>query len=73
MLPVYYDPTPLCPSEIVSARESWKLINDNLSPRYFEKTSSELEFSKLYPTCLDWFIANFYERLFDIHPVAIEI
>ena len=71
MLPVYYDPTPLCPSEIISAKESWKMIDDDLSPCYFEKASSDLELSKLYPTCLDWFISVFYERLFDIHPVNI--
>ena len=73
MLPVYYDPTPLRSSEITSAKESWKLINDNLSPFYFEKRSNDLEFLKLYPTCLDFFIATFYKRLFDIHPVYATI
>ena len=69
MLPVYYDPTPLCSSEIISAKESWKLINDNMSPFYFEQINNDLEFQERYPTCLDWFIATFYKRLFDIHPV----
>ena len=45
-------------------------FSDDISPIYLEKLCSTT-FAHAYPTCKDWFLDVFYERLFDIHPVSL--
>ena len=70
MMPVYYDSTRVTKEGIESAKNSWKYIHDNLSPVFLDKKAMVEAFSNKYPTCLDWFVSIFFDRLFDIHPVS---
>ena len=69
MMPVYYDPSPIAASDIELAKQSWVHIRDNLSQVFLDKQSIDMEFSKKYSTCIDWFVSTFFGRLFDVHPV----
>jgi hypothetical protein len=67
MLPVYYIEEPLTRTELELAKNSWKLIDENLARSYVQlKTQEGCEFS----TCSDWFCEVYFGRLFDVHPLA---
>ena len=68
MLPVYYTAEDLRKEEVKMAKSSWEHIANDTSPVYLDKLTSST-FAKTYPTCQDWFLDVFYERVFDIHPV----
>jgi hypothetical protein len=70
MLPVYYSSDGMTAAEVAMAKVSWDNIANDTSPVYLEKLTST-SFARAYPTCTDWFLEVFYERLFDIHPVII--
>jgi hypothetical protein len=68
MLPVYYTTETLNKDDIKLAENSWNYVANDTSPIYIEKLTSTT-FAHAYPTCKDWFLEVFYDRLFDIHPV----
>lgn len=67
MMPVYYNPDPLTDEEMTLASDTWKMILSNTSENFIERKQDE-RFP--HPTCIMWFYSSFYERLFDVHPVA---
>ena len=68
MLPVYYTAEALTKDEVKLAKTSWEHIANDTSHVYLDKITSST-FVKTYPTCQDWFLDVFYERVFDVHPV----
>jgi hypothetical protein len=70
MLPVYYTAEAISKDEVLLAKESWDNIANDTSPAYLEKLTST-SFARAYPTCTDWFLDVFYDRVFDIHPVIL--
>ncbi len=67
MMPVYYNEEPIVQEELDIAHNSWKLILNNTSPEFLVKRKDP---SFTYPTCIMYFYSSFYDRLFDIHPLA---
>lgn len=70
MMPVYYNNSPISNEEMEAANSTWKLILTNTSPEFMAKRRDP---NFQYPTCIMFFYNSFYERLFDIHPMAKEL
>lgn len=71
MMPVYYNDEPITPEEHEAAHNSWKLILNNTSPEFLHAKRNDPNFQ--YPTCIMYFYNSFYNRLFDIHPLARDL
>ncbi len=67
MMPVYYNEEPITQDELEAAHNSWKMILNNASPEFLIRRKDR---SFTFPTCIMYFYSSFYERLFDIHPLA---
>lgn len=67
MMPVYYNEEPIVQEELDIAHNSWKQILNNTSPEFLLKRKDK---SFTFPTCIMYFYSSFYDRLFDIHPLA---
>ena len=68
MMPVYYiHNAKVSHSDIEEAAASWKLITDDTSTE-FERRKKNPKFTHF--SCISWFFSNFYNRLFDIHPLC---
>eukprot|EP01039_Chlorochromonas_danica_P000214 gene214-229_t len=70
MMPVYYDDQPISNEEMELASNTWKLILTNTSPEFMARRRDP-RFQ--YPTCIMYFYNSFYQRLFDIHPMARDL
>eukprot|EP00349_Pseudokeronopsis_sp_Brazil_P008552 CAMPEP_0202961296 /NCGR_PEP_ID=MMETSP1396-20130829/5351_1 /ASSEMBLY_ACC=CAM_ASM_000872 /TAXON_ID= /ORGANISM="Pseudokeronopsis sp., Strain Brazil" /LENGTH=235 /DNA_ID=CAMNT_0049681009 /DNA_START=54 /DNA_END=761 /DNA_ORIENTATION=+ len=69
VMPIYYVEEPMKQSELDAAMRVWKMILNNRSEHFLamkrlnvDKDVQEAE------NCMDYFMHNFYIRLFDIHP-----
>lgn len=67
MMPVYYSEDPITDEEYDLALNSWRMILNNSSPEFL---ANKKNVNFPYPTCIIFFYNSFYDRLFDIHPVA---
>lgn len=67
MLPIYYNPEDLVQEELDIASKGWKLILFDKSPEYLR-----LKVQKDFPygTCMSFFYDQFYQRMFDVHPMS---
>lgn len=70
MMPVYYNEEPITQDELDIAHNSWKLILNNTSPEFMARKKDP---SFTFPTCIMYFYNSFYDRLFDIHPLAKDL
>ena len=70
MMPVYYNEEPITQDELDLASNSWKTILNNVSPEFTAKKKNP---AFTFPTCIMYFYSSFYERLFDIHPLAKDL
>eukprot|EP01039_Chlorochromonas_danica_P003562 gene3562-3901_t len=70
MMPVYYNDEPLTDNELELAKYTWSLIVKSTSPLFLRKRK---EPSFPHDKCIMFFYNSFYERLFDIHPVAKDL
>lgn len=69
VMPIYYTEEPIKQGELEAAMRVWKMILNNRSEHFLalkrlnvDKDVQEAE------NCMDYFMHNFYIRLFDIHP-----
>lgn len=67
MMPVYYIDEPITNEELEAVTSTWKMILTNSSPEFLAK---RLDPTFPYPTCIMYFYSSFYDRLFDVHPMA---
>ena len=65
MLPVYYINEPLNRFDFESAKTSWEIMDKNSAVPY-----NQLKEDHGFQSCLDWFCHIYFERLFDVHPLA---
>lgn len=70
MMPVYYNDEPIVEEELEAAQNSWRLILSNTSPEYLQARKTDIHFADRFPTCIMYFYNSFYDRLFDMHPLA---
>jgi hemoglobin-like flavoprotein len=71
LMPTYYTPSQVTHRDITLAQASWNLILSNKSIEFVSQNSSSPQFQELYQgKCLNWFTDLFYQRFFDIHPIA---
>lgn len=66
MLPIYYTSDPVTNEDLEVAKSVWNMILDDTGPKYLQLKSMNAE---LYSSCVMMFYDNFYQRLFDVHPV----
>jgi hypothetical protein len=70
MLPVYYIDSELTQDEHRTAFDSWDEILNDTAPDYLSsKRNKEIS----YPSCIAYFYDLFYNRFFDIHPMAKDL
>ena len=70
LMPIYYDPEPLTDVEFALAISSWNDIINNSAPRYKQFKEASIEFAEKFPSALDYLTAQFFTRLFDVHPAC---
>lgn len=70
MMPVYYSPESLSDADFTLAQKCWEMILNNTAPRFVEKRKTDTEFRTKFTTCIMYFSECFYQRLFDVHPMA---
>mmetsp|Transcript_7988 Transcript_7988/g.13277 ORF Transcript_7988/g.13277 Transcript_7988/m.13277 type:complete len:277 (-) Transcript_7988:1668-2498(-) len=75
MMPVYYNSTELTEEQIKLIKGQWDMILKNTAPGYLqEKRENEGDDTKLfYSSSVEFFYHEFYDRLFDIHPMAKDL
>ncbi len=70
MMPVFYIDKEMSAEQLTLARKSWNSISTDTS-RHFNALRKKPDFdSKAYPTCISYFNEMFFQRLFDVHPMA---
>lgn len=70
LMPSYYISTHVTSRDIKLSQASWNLILSSKS-HVFQKENNSLEFQEKYEgKCVNWFVDIFFERFFDIHPMA---
>jgi hemoglobin-like flavoprotein len=70
LMPTYYTPSPVASRDITLAQASWNLILGNKSIEFLTQNTSPEFHDRYQGKCLHWFTDLFYQRFFDIHPIA---
>ena len=70
MMPVYYSPEDINPTERKLAQDAWQLILDDKSPAFLAQRGTP---GFEYQSCVTFFYDSFYTRLFDIHPLSRQL
>lgn len=69
VMPIYYTDEPITPEEKDGAMRVWKMILNNRSEHFLAlKRENKEKDVQDAENCMDYFMHNFYIRLFDIHP-----
>lgn len=70
MLPIYYTTELLTDEELELAKTAWNIVLNSSAPEFIR-----LKQNPAFPfdTCVKYFYSNFYQRLFDIHPLAKDL
>ncbi|RYH01308.1 hypothetical protein EON65_48480 [archaeon] len=69
MFPVYYTDKELTDSELKLATKSWQMILNCTAPEYVShRIADPVNFD--YNHSMVYFYSKFYERLFEVHPLA---
>lgn len=71
MMPVYYCADILTRDEHKMASDSWQLILNNTAPGFVHLKSTTPNFK--FTSSILFFYDTFYQRLFDIHPLARDL
>lgn len=69
VMPIYYTEEPITPHELEAALKVWKMILNNRSEHFLalKRANTDKDVQEA-ENCMDYFMHNFYLRLFDIHP-----
>lgn len=70
MLPIYYTSESITDAELEMAKKAWAVIMNNTAPEFLRLKQSP-DFP--HATCIKYFYSKFYERFFDIHPLARDL
>jgi hemoglobin-like flavoprotein len=71
LMPMYYISSSITNRDLHLSQLSWNQILSNKSSEFIKKCQINSEFDEKYhQNCCQWFTDLFYERLFDIHPLA---
>ena len=73
MMPVYYNDAMINKDEHAAASSVWNMILTNTAPEYLQNRRADAEFGRKFNTSIMYFSHNFYERLFNIHPLARDL
>lgn len=69
VMPIYYTEEPITQNELDAAMKVWKMILNNRSEHFLalKRVNTDKDVQEA-ENCMDYFMHNFYIRLFDIHP-----
>jgi hemoglobin-like flavoprotein len=71
LMPTYFISTSITIRDLQVCQTSWNQILSNQSREFIKQCQINPDFSlKYHKNCCQWFTDLFYERLFDIHPLA---
>jgi hemoglobin-like flavoprotein len=73
MMPVYYNDSKILSDEQAAAAFTWQMILTNTAPEFLEKRKTSQEFRMKFSTSIMYFSHVFFERLFNIHPLAKDL
>ncbi len=68
MMPVYFNMAEITDAELALAASSWNLILNDKSDYFTNVLRKQPDFK--YTSCISYFYDIFYQRLFDVHPMA---
>lgn len=71
MMPVYYTTEETTEEEHIMAQSSWAMVLNNTAPKYVELKENDVNFR--YHSAVVFFHDSFYNRLFNVHPMAKEL
>jgi hypothetical protein len=70
MFPVYYVTMRLSEQDIFVCKDTWKRVSVDSNPHFVEQKSNNSYDDFPYNSSKIWFLKTYFERLFDIHPLA---
>lgn len=70
MMPVYYTTERISPAEYEAAASIWQMILNNTAPEFVKLKQENPAIAAKFQTSILYFCDCFYNRLFDVHPMA---